>query len=709
MALEIFKISPESLRQKKQSLVLKRKFFLIVSVGLVCSILPINTSAAAVDTPQNDGAANKCTGNICATERSETAARIKRYRDDTINPCDNFYRFACGNYKKTDTSNVYNHLISQKKYLDKLIQQGISSDFKPYKLIDDIYKTCMNRDAMGQQALDLMKSIIKNLGNWPILEGSQWKESDFNWIDFSSKAKKAGYNSNYFLDWKPQYLNRNKEVTLKYSVKMTSDLFDPSMPEKTTSQKQFYSDYMVKVARLLGANDNDVAKDMEDVYDFEEKLSKISVKEDPNYTEKLDIEELQKKWKNIPWKKFVDRTLIPFLDSNEKPTLTVWNSTALTEFVKLMDKTPKRVQANYAIWKIVQYSVPYLTEEFREARKTFQKQVSYVRIRADDDCLKTVKTYAKYALLNLYLDQYKSSQESIKQMIKGFKDQMVKMMKESKTLSDEAKNKGIKIVNEMPFTIGPSNKLSDPAELEKFYADVKVDKNNFLQTLLNLNIFKVKKEFSAKVLFEINPYNTNMLSKIGLPDNVNGHLHIPMAMIPSPLFNNDRPMYINFGSSGSYIAMNIASAVSHVGINQTVGKELVDKQLDCFRHKYDDLTDETKKENMLRNRPEEDFIVQYIGLRSSWAAYQNYVTRLGTEPTLEGLPYTQEQLFWISFAQSFCLEYLNVNEPRNIYNNQLNILEYKIMKTLSNIPEISADFQCPVGSNMNKEPKCTWW
>lgn len=69
-------------------------------------------------------------------------------------------------------------------------------------------------------------------------------------------------------------------------------------------------------------------------------------------------------------------------------------------------------------------------------------------------------------------------------------------------------------------------------------------------------------------------------------------------MIPSPLFNNDRPMYMNFGSSGSYIALSIASAVSHVGRNQTVRKELIDKQLDCFRNHIDDSTDELKKKNV---------------------------------------------------------------------------------------------------------------
>ncbi|XP_057327816.1 neprilysin-2-like [Microplitis mediator] len=694
---------------------LDRPLFLIVTVGFIWSLISIN-DASVIDTTRNNVVSNKCTSTACSVERLETAARIIRYRDNTINPCDNFYRFACGNYKKTDKSNDYGHLISQKNdHLEKLIQKGISSDFKPYKLIDDIYKTCMSKEARGRQGLDFMKRIIKTLGNWPILEGNRWKESEFNWIDFTSNAKKAGYNINYFLDWQPLYTNRNEKRTLQYSVRMAHSYFDYSMGTKSTMNKQMYADYMLRIARSLGANIGDTIQELKEAFQFENKLYEIISgdnschKNNNDIDDDISIEELQKQWPSIDWNRFIDKTLIPFVDNNEKPILTVWNSTALTEFVKLMDKTPKRVQANYAIWKIVQYSVPYLTEEFREAQQMFHKLVGYVGIPADDDCLETVKYYTKYALLNLYLDQFKSSRETVKQMIMALKDQMVKMIKESKTLSDEAKNKGIEIIEEMSFTIGPSNKLSDPKELKKFYADAQVVKENMLQTLLNLNIFKIKKEFSIKVLSEINPHDMNKLSRLGIPDDLNGHLHIPATMIPSPLFNNDRPMYMNFGSSGSYIAFNFASAVSHVGRNQTVGKEFVDKQLDCFRHQYDDLTDEPKKKNILRNRPEEDMITQYIGFRTSWAAYQDYVTRLGTEPTLEGLSYTQEQLFWISFAQSFCSEYSNVNEPRNLYNNQLNILEYKMMKLFSNIPEISADFQCPVGSNMNQEPKCTWW
>ncbi|XP_057331635.1 neprilysin-2-like [Microplitis mediator] len=710
MGLLMFDKSPGTLREKKQRSVSKRTFFLIVSVGLVCSIFPINTSAAVVDTTRNDVAANKCTGNACAIEQSETAARILKYHDASIKPCDNFYRFACGNYKKTDKSNDYDYLESQKHdYLEKLIRKGISSDFKPYKLIDDTYKTCINENAKGPQALDLLKRTMKKLGNWPILEAN-WKESTFNWIDFTGNAKKTGYNINYFLDWTPKPIYSSSRRSLIYSVTMADTHFDPSLPEKTTSQKRAYSDYMVKVARLLGANGGDLAKDMKDVYDFEEQFSKINVGDHPYQTDNFTMVELQKQWPSIEWKRFVDKSLIPFVDANEKPILTVWNSTTLTKFVHLMKKTPTRVQANYAIWKMVQYSAPYLTGEFREARKTFYKQVGYVGIPADDDCLELTIKYAEYAAQYLYLDQYKSSQALVKNMIGSIKTEMINLIKESKVLNAKDKNEGIKTLTEMPFTIGPSEKLSDPKELEKFYANVQVVKDNFLQTILNLNLFKMKKDFSIKIQSEIALYGVARLYNTALPEVFAGRLHIPTSMIPSPLFNENRPMYMNYGSSASYIAINIAEALADIGRswNQD-GTPLPNDQLDCFRRHYEDLSDETRKQRLRRNKFEEDLILQYIGFRASRNSYKTYVAKHGIEKPLPGLSYPPEQLFWISFTQSYCSTYADLAKARDINNNQFNTFDYIMMKILSIVPEISSDFQCPMGSNLNPAKKCSWW
>lgn len=65
-------------------------------------------------------------------------------------------------------------------------------------------------------------------------------------------------------------------------------------------------------------------------------------------------------------------------------------------------------------------------------------------------------------------------------------------------------------------------------------------------------------------------------------------------MIPSPLFNNDRPMYMNFGAGGSYMAMTIAEVLVDLGRNSS-GK--IREQAECFSHLYDDL-DRTKVTNV---------------------------------------------------------------------------------------------------------------
>ncbi|CAD6244723.1 GSCOCG00013440001-RA-CDS [Cotesia congregata] len=674
---------------------------LLTVIGLV--FLP-NSSAAVVDTTQNDVASHKCTGNTCSVEQSEIAARVTRYRDVNINPCDNFFGFACGGYKKSDKADDYSQLeVLRNENIKKLIQKGTSSDAKPYKLIDDIYKTCVNKNAKGQQALELMKKIIKSLGSWPLLEDDNWKEDDFNWIDFTSNAKKVGYNINYFLDWESSTIYKDKKKVIRYSVTMARTHFNGTKSNEIVKQKSIYTEFMVKIAKLMGASDN-ASKELNDAFDFEAKLQEINGRNASDYTPQVTLGNFEKQIPGIEWSKFIEKTLKPFVDPEEKPIMTARNLTALTEFVKLIEKTPKRVQANYAIWKLVQYTLPFLPNEYQEEQKAFQKQVAYTEAPVEDVCIQVVKKYAKYAVNSLYLDQYKSSQETIKTMVAAVKEDMIKMVKDSKTLTEEEKNGAIEVVKKMVYSIGPSKKLLDPKELEKFYADAQIVEDNFLQTILNLNLFKLKKELSNKVQSEVFPFFIVKTIHPGIPENFNGYLYIPISMVSSPYFNANRPMYMNLGASGSYIATNIFKSISFFGRKSTEAGELVtNDRVDCFRNEFVNLTDASKPN--LRNRTVEEMISYFMGLRTARATYQNYVAKNGAEQPLTGLTHTPEQLFWMSFFQGLCPVYSKLSEADL---NKVN-REALMVKLMANIPEVAADFKCPAGSNLNPEKRCTWW
>lgn len=45
--------------------------------------------------------------------------------------------------------------------------------------------------------------ILKELGGWPVIDGSLWNKRQFNWIESVYKFKDLGYSNNYFIKFGP--------------------------------------------------------------------------------------------------------------------------------------------------------------------------------------------------------------------------------------------------------------------------------------------------------------------------------------------------------------------------------------------------------------------------------------------------------------------------------------------------------------------------
>lgn len=83
-------------------------------------------------------------------------------------------------------------------------------------------------------------------------------------------------------------------------------------------------------------------------------------------------------------------------------------------------------------------------------------------------------------------------------------------------------------------------------------------------------------------------------------------------------------------------------------------------------------------------------------------AYQAYQFKNLSEPRLPGLEnYSPQQMFWISTVNYWCQKH----ESDNVHLPD----EIRVIGTLSNMPQFAKDFNCPIGSKMNPEKKCTVW
>lgn len=100
------------------------------------------------------------------------------------------------------------------------------------------------------------------------------------------------------------------------------------------------------------------------------------------------------------------------------------------------------------------------------------------------------------------------------------------------------------------------------------------------------------------------------------------------------------------------------------------------------------------------------------GVKEAYFAYQKRIQRNGPEPRLPGLnKYNQQQLFWISLAQSRCSVTRDEYKADVITRGFHAPNEFRIQGIIHNMPEdtFAYDFNCPLGTKMNPLNKCKVW
>lgn len=101
-----------------------------------------------------ENAYNYTQNSVCKTSSCiKSAFMILRNIDTTVNPCQNFYEFACGNYIKSrtipddkSTVNIPHSIgdLLEEKVRDVLDEQSTENDLRSVSLARKLFKTCMN-------------------------------------------------------------------------------------------------------------------------------------------------------------------------------------------------------------------------------------------------------------------------------------------------------------------------------------------------------------------------------------------------------------------------------------------------------------------------------------------------------------------------------------------------------------------------------------
>lgn len=140
--------------------------------------------------------------------------------DSSTKPCNDFYQFACGNFiKNTFISNdeYTNSFIRLASYivgqLKPMIEDEIvANESRVFELVNKLYRSCMNVAKIKALGTDQFEEILRKIGGWPMVEGDQWNETAFDWIESIHQMRDIGLTTNYLLNAMviPNFKNSSK-------------------------------------------------------------------------------------------------------------------------------------------------------------------------------------------------------------------------------------------------------------------------------------------------------------------------------------------------------------------------------------------------------------------------------------------------------------------------------------------------------------------
>ncbi|KAL1452805.1 hypothetical protein WDU94_007000 [Cyamophila willieti] len=256
--------------------------------------------------------------------------------DLTVDPCDDFYRFSCGKF---------------------LRETQIPDDKTAQTTFKNLYKACMNVKNIETIGLDPMKKMLQDLGGWPVLEGENWNEETFSWKDSVYKFHEHGYSVDYFIDFSIVINVKNNTERIidldQATLGLSREYLVKGINEKLVNA---YYRYMIDIAVILGANKDVATAELRDALEFEIKLANISLPlEQRRNASKLynpmTLDDLQTKFPSIPWVEYLNSLLYPKDKLRETDIVVVDVPSYISNLEELLRSTPKKVQANYALWR----------------------------------------------------------------------------------------------------------------------------------------------------------------------------------------------------------------------------------------------------------------------------------------------------------------------------------------------------------------------
>uniref|UniRef100_A0A452GQV9 Kell metallo-endopeptidase (Kell blood group) n=1 Tax=Gopherus agassizii TaxID=38772 RepID=A0A452GQV9_9SAUR len=626
----------------------------------------------------------------CDTKECLTLlARLLEVRNATIDPCEDFYGYACGNWEANhlrtrtmESSNVFDVLLEENQLILKRLlevpQLRVGSSAKEKAI--RFYHSCMDTQQIEAEGAQPLKELINQIGGWNFT-GPE-KQTDFNQ---TLQILMGKYNTFPFFR---AYVGPNSSDPSTNIIQVTGSSGDGS--QKGQEQETYNSparSSVTNLGTLLGGPQNVTSTFISFALSFISNLQKeVTPLQERRERGMLfyhtTIRELQEKAPAIDWLSCLQAAFHP-VQLNISQPIAVHDmdylkgmSPSLRFAGWLRERESKPVLQIYMILCLVGNLSPALDSRFQDARRELYEKLHGKTGESGlahrwRKCLSDTSTFFEPVLGEMIV------QEIFPQETKDLVGILLPPPKRKLILISFFSFHSYLIhyqgqVTSLSLTNVPSF-FGSEAGYWSF--------NTLIAKIWVFFLFS----FSASS-WKVYPWSVHSYYSLRRHAVV-----FPAGMFRSPFFHAEFPSAVNFGAMGVIMAHELLHAF------HDYGAYLVPES--CPRCNRDALGLRINGTfTLLENAADTG------GLAIAYQAYKNWLKKHKQERNLPGSGLSHHQLFYISFANV-----MNTLLQAFLHNDPHSPPPLRVRGPLSNSQDFARHFHCSSTAPMNPAFKCHIW
>ncbi|XP_051175093.1 membrane metallo-endopeptidase-like 1 isoform X2 [Leptopilina boulardi] len=739
-----------------------KRFFIFV----IASAEEVENNSLELKEEENKSINSVPNSDVChSTECYQIANDIWHSMNQSVNPCDNFYEYACGGFAAVnpvpDTELAWGTIQKLRrtvKYrlLGLLVENENSTDILPVKQAKKFYRSCYNYWQLGTRGLKHIKAFLSQIGGWPlIMEREEWSSKKITWEEINQFYARLLFLSPFYrIKITKQYRNLSdftldvenpfKVITilppvvpLKKMAHYTGKIFNENITNMYDDGS--YRNYTVKIAKMLAQSRSanisieQLDKDVEDMIAVEKKFQNISddFNSEPQYVKIDELQAIYNKILKTPamskinWKEIMtDLFNEAKVKLNGDELFKIASPDHFEILSDILENTDRRTLANYMHWNFVSYLLPYTTLVQQSFRTNLFKDKDGAKEKPRwESCIKNLEM--PRVLAYLYVKKYFSNEdkEKVEKIFSSIQKEMVRHIEQADWLNDETKKDELEKMESMKINVGFPDWLKNETALTEMYQGLVIG-NQYMENIVGVKRLNARKHLQyLKDKSKIKGWYAHPMFVNAFFFQHKNILNVPAAALQPPIFSVLQPNTVNYGELGYIIGHEVAHGFDTTGIEYNKNgkkytwpediRQVIQEKTECFANQYEklELTSSNTEEDT-KNVGEKllnENLSDTLGINLVFSALEE-IEKGNKSLQLPGFEHwDNKKMFFLSFARLHCFNTVPAYEKIVAKYFRHSSHKYRVNIPLQNSQHFAKTFNCPVDSPMNPSSKCKLW